>query len=259
MSKEKYQIPRKAEAICLTILLHDLKCYDDELSKKAEDIKGLVLKMRNTRNVFVTLFNLKDAMNSIRIQSLPEFSNSTRELRRDLELIVHIRNKGVGHLDRTLLERAAQWTPELFLTSSQGDNDYITFLSYKALLEAAINSYLNDEGEQKTFLTEIDFLYPPNAEQFFSFLSKTVKKSISWIESALEIIKSEILLHGHGKIPEMGAIAGKTNFNLKEESDFSFDENDLNARLAKAIEELRNMGVDEEALEMLKRKAFSPN
>ena len=74
-------------------------------------------------------------MNRIRIEGDEDFVSQTRSLRRELEFIVHIRNKGVGHLDRSLLERAAQWTPEIFLSSSKEKDDYLIFLSYKAVLE----------------------------------------------------------------------------------------------------------------------------
>lgn len=253
MSKEIYQISRKSDFICLTIFLHDLKCFDGELSEAVENIDDLARKLRNARNVFVSLHNLKDSMNIIRINGEAQFSSETRSLRRDLDFIVHIRNKGVGHLDRTLLERAAQWTPELFHVNSHGNNDYLTFLSYKAVLESTINSYLNENGEQKVFKTEIDFLYPPNANQFFGFLSDIVKRSIVWLENAREIIRSEINLHSDDKNKEMGVIAGQTNFNLKEESDFAFREEDVNKYIASMIEEMRENGTEEEIIAFLEK------
>jgi len=256
LSKEKYQIPRKSDFICLTILLHDLKCFDEELSEGIKNIGTLARKMRNTRNVFVSLHNLKDSMNRIRVDGEAQFVSNTRSLRRDLDFIAHIRNKGVGHLDRVLLERAAQWIPELFHVSSHKNDDYLTFFSYKAVLESTINSYLNEDGEQKVFNTEIDFLYPPNAEQFFSFLSDIVKRSITWLENAREIIKSEIDLHSDVQIKEMGAIAGQTNFNLKEESCFAFSEEEMKKRIATAIKKMREMGTEEKIIQFLENKAL---
>ncbi|MEH6633808.1 MAG: hypothetical protein V7776_23710, partial [Halopseudomonas aestusnigri] len=129
MSKETYQIPRKSDFICLTILLYDLKCFDEELAETIEDIDTLSHKMRSTRNVFVSLHNLKDSMNRIRVDGEEQFTSKTRVLRRELEFIVHIRNKGVGHLDRALLERAAQWTPSLFHERSRDNDDYLVLLS----------------------------------------------------------------------------------------------------------------------------------
>lgn len=256
MSKEKYQIPRKSDFIYMTILLHDLKCFDEELSEGVEDIASLTHKMRNTRNVFVSLHNLKDSMNRIRLDGEAQFVLDTRSLRRDLDFIVHIRNKGVGHLDRTLLERAAQWSPEIFHVNSHGNNDYLNFLSYKAVLESTINSYLNEDGEQKVFKTEIDFLYPPNAEQFFEFLSDVVKRSINWLENSREIIRSEIEFYSDDKVQEMGAIAGQTNFNLKDESDFTFSDEEMRKRIAAALEKMREIGTEEKVVQFLENKVL---
>jgi len=256
LSKDKYQIPRKSDFICLTILLHDLKCFDEELSSEIDGIEVLANKMRNTRNVFVSLHNLKDSMNRIKINGGEQFVAKTRALRKDLDFIVHIRNKGAGHLDRTLLERAAQWTPELFNEISQDNDDYLIFLSYKAVLESTINSYLNEEGEQKVFNTEIDFLYPPNAEQFFNFLSSIVKRSIMWVEAARNIVKSEIKFHSSDMIKEMGAIAGKTSFDLKGDSDFTFSEEAAKEQEALAIEKMREMGTDEKIIGFLENNVF---
>ena len=121
-------------------------------------------------------------------------------------------------------------------------------------MESTINSYLNEDGEQKVFKTEIDFLYPPDAEQFFGFLSSIVKQSISWLVSALEIIKSEIKLHSGNKVKEMGSIAGKTNFNLKDESNYTFSEEEMRESIVSVIEKFREMGTDEKVIEFLENK-----
>ena len=255
MSKEKYQIQRKSDFICLTILLHDLKCFDEELSEPTKDIDAIINKMRNARNVFVSLHNLKDSMNRIRIHGgEAQFISETRRLRRDLDFIVHIRNKGVGHLDRTLLERAAQWVPELFHVNSYENDNYLTFMAYKAVLESAINSYLNEKGKQKVFETEIDFFYPPNAEQFFIFLSDIVKRSIAWLETMRDAVGEEINLHSDDMVKEMSAVAGGTNFNLEEESYFEFSEEEMKNRIVSVIERIREMGIEESSIKLLENR-----
>lgn len=253
MSKDKYQIPRKSDFICLTILLHDLKSYDKELGEEIKDLDTLTNKMRNTRNVFVSLHNLKDCMKRVRIDGNEDFIKETRILRRELEFIVHIRNKGVGHLDSTLLERAAQWIPEIFYKNTQENEGYITFHSYKAVMESTINSYLNEEGQQKVFKTEIDFNYPPDANQFFEFLSAIVYRSMKWLEIARKIVKSEINFHSDEQIKEMGAIAGQTNFDLKDESSFIFSEGEMKKRIDIAIEKLQEIGTDDKVIELLEK------
>jgi hypothetical protein len=254
LSKEKYQIPRKSDFICLSILQHDLKCFDSDLSKPGKDTEGLIFKLRNSRNVFVSLHNLKDSMNRIRIDGNAKFVSETRLLRKELKFISHIRNKGVGHLDRSLLERAAQWAPQIFQEKSKDFDEYITFECYRAVIESSINSYLNEDGEQKIFDTEIDFLYPPNADQFFEFLSGIVKNSIEWLNKALEIIRSEIHFHTDDQIGELGAIAGKTNFDLDENSVLLFSEDDVRSSILCAIEKMREMGTDEKIISFMENE-----
>lgn len=59
--------------------------------------------------------------------------------------------------------------PQIFARDSQGKDEYIAFECYRAVLESAINSYLNEDGDQKVFYTEINFLYPPNQKCFMIF------------------------------------------------------------------------------------------
>ncbi len=255
-NKEKYQIPRKSDFICLTILSHDLSCFDKELETPANDMDGLLHKLRNTRNVFVSLHNLKDSMNRIKIDGDDTFIQKTRILRRELEFITHIRNKGVGHLDGNLLERSAQWMPQIFYKKSTINDKFIIFECYRAVMEAAINSYLNEDGEQKFFKTEIDFLYPPNAEQFFNFLAAIVKNSLIWINDSLAFIRSEITFHSSDKFRELGAIAGKTNFNLNEESDFTFCEEEVKPILDAAIAKMQEIGANPEIIDFIRKKLY---
>lgn len=224
MDKDKYQIPRKSDFICLTILLDDLKSYRAALDRPEQTKDGFVTTLRNTRNVFVSLHSLRESMNRIRLSGDDSFVAESRALRKELDFIAHIRNKGVGHLDRDLLERAAQWMPQIFAKDSQEKDEYIAFECYRAVLETAINSYLNEDGDQKVFDTEIDFLYPPNQKQFYYFLGSIIENAINWLSRAREMVKSEIKFHSVDMTQELGAIAGQTNFNLKEDSKFYYNE-----------------------------------
>lgn len=248
MTKDKYQIPRKSDFICLTILLDDLKSYRDALNNSEQSKHGFIATLRNTRNVFVSLHNLRDSMKRIRLVGGESFVARSRKLRKELDFIAHVRNKGVGHLDRGLLERAAQWMPQIFSEESQSNDEFITFECYRAILEAAINSYLNEKGEQKVFETEIDFLYPPNQKQFYDFLGRVIEDAVAWLESAQAMVKSEINFHPRDEALEMGAIAGQTSFNLDENSSFSYSEKDAIDRLASIPEKMRKMGVDEKTI-----------
>ena len=121
----------------------------------------------------------------------------------------------------------------------------------------SINSYLNEEGVQKIFGTEVDFLYPPNAKQFFEFLSETVNRSIKWLEDGREFIKSEIEFHSDEKVQEMAAIAGQTSFDLHDESDFSFSQEDTRKRLEAAIEGMKEIGAEDRVIEFIEEKLLN--
>jgi hypothetical protein len=254
LTKDKYQIPRKSDFICLTILLDDLINYRDALDRPEQSKDGFITTLRNTRNVFVSLHNLRDSMNRIRLVGDESFLAKSRALRKELNFIAHIRNKGVGHLDRDLLERAAQWMPQIFSEESLDKDEFITFECYRAILEAAINSYLNEDGGQKVFDTEIDFLYPPNQKQFYDFLGRIIADAINWLEIAQTMVKSEISFHSVDMAQELGAIAGQTNFNLKESSEFSYGENKTKERLSSFPEKMREIGADEKVIQFFEEQ-----
>lgn len=253
MNKKKYDIPEKANFIRLTILMHDLVCYDKALQEPITDKESLVQKFRNTRNVFVSLHNLRDALSDIQVDRDREFTSKTRALRRELEFVGHVRNKGVGHLDKKLLERAAQWMPQIFYESSKDNEEYITFECYRAVLEASINSYLNELEEQKVFSSEIDLLYPSDAKRFFEFLSHTVNDSISWLSEAREKVKSKINFHSQDQVKKLGVIAAQTSFNLQGESNLDVSEEETKDRLIFVIDKLREFGADEKVIEFITR------
>jgi hypothetical protein len=222
LSKEKYQIKEKATYLCLSIIQHDLECLDEDLRVPTNDLKAFIGKLRSTRNVFVTLNNLYDLLRQGGIRGDAEFQNHTRELRKKLGFINHVRNKSVGHIDFVLSERAVQWTPQLFLEDSRENSEYRIFESYRALLEASINSFLTEGGRQKVFGHEIDLIYPPDRIKFYKFLEDVVTESIAWLRHAIKVVESGINFYTRESIEEFGAIAGKTSFDLKNDSEFEY-------------------------------------
>lgn len=157
MSSEKYQIGKKADFLCVTILLDDLKTFDEALSQPITDLESLIFKLRNTRNIFISLHNLKDIIKDIRVIGDKNFVVQTRTLRKKLEFINHIRNKAVGHLDRKLLERAVQWSPKIFYEGSNSPARARVFESYRAVLEASINSFWTGVANKKNLELKLIF------------------------------------------------------------------------------------------------------
>ena len=187
--------------------------------------------------------NLYDLLKKGRVRGDEEFQERTRKLRKKLGFINHIRNKSVGHMDFLLAERAAQWAPQLFMGLSKENSEYRIFESYRALIEASINSFLTEDGRQKIFDHEIDLVYPPDNKEFYRFLADIVTESIDWVRMAIQVVESGINFHDQESIEELGAIAGQTNFDLKKDSEFEYKPEEKEQVIRNAIEKLREIGA----------------
>lgn len=240
--------------MCLSVIQHDLECFDEHLRVPTSDIKSITSKLRNTRNVFVSLNNLFDFLKNGRVRGDEEFQKRTRALRKKLGFIKHVRNKSVGHIDFVLAERAVQWAPQLFLEDAKDNAEYRIFESYRALIEASINSFLTEDGRQKVFDHEIDLFYPPDNKEFYNFLDNVVTDSIVWVRLAIQVVKSEINFHNHESIEEFGAIAGQTSFDLKADSELEYRPEEKESVIRNAIEKLREIGADERVIHYLESK-----
>lgn len=254
MSKEKYQIKEKAKYLCLTIIQHDLECLDEDLRAPTNDLKAHIRKLRITRNFFITLNNLNDLLKQGGIRGDAEFQSHTRKLRKKLGFINHVRNKSAGHIDFVLSERTVQWMPQLFMESSRENYEYRIFESHRALLEASINSFVTEDGQQKVFGHEIDLVYPPDRLEFYEFLEGVVTESIAWLRHATQVVESDINFHTLDSAEELGAIAGKTNFDLKNDSEFEYSPEEKEPVIRNAIEKLREIGADERVIRYLESK-----
>ncbi len=63
MEEDKYQITEKANFINLLLLEDEIKHFDIILSKQVKNISDWQEKLRTTRAVFMTLYNVKDVTN----------------------------------------------------------------------------------------------------------------------------------------------------------------------------------------------------
>ena len=254
MTEKKYQITTKSYYINLLLLIDELQYFDELLSKKITDSESWLIKLRATRSVFLALNNVKDSSEKIRVDSSQEFVTKTRTLRKNLAFANHFRNKGIGHLDDTLLKRAVQWSPHLFHETSKDNKTFKLIESQRTIIEACINSFIDQEGIQKIFGTEIDLMYPPNAESFFGHLNKLVLDSLAWLEEASNILLNSIEHHSDDEARELGAIAGQTNFNLNEESTFNYSLEEHREVITKTLKSLEEIGADSQVIELIKEK-----
>lgn len=171
---------------------------------------------RQLKNGFLAYSLLNDALKSLSIYAAgdDDMSKKLKNLKSKLEFMNHLRNKCSGHLDDDLLAKAIQWAPSLF-TKKTMNSDHQMLIVYKTLLESAINSYLDNNNNQKYFNTEIDLAYPPNWKLFIEFMSETSRESLCFLDSVIEKIKSQLELITSMEDLYLQAIkAGQTDFNL---------------------------------------------
>jgi len=254
MTEESYQITTKAHYINLLLLRDELQHFDKLLGETILDSGSWLTKLRTTRSVFLTLNNVKDASNRIRIEGSNEFAVKTRNLKKSLLFANHFRNRGIGHLDDTLLKRAVQWSPQLFYEESKDSEDFKIIEAQRTIIESCINSFIDKEGKVKIFKTEIDLMYPPDAKLFFSYLSKLVNETLEWLSEAIGIIFTDIKHHSDAEIKELAAIAGQTNFNLKEESTFNYSSEECKIKFSNALKMMEELGADPSTLEFLRKE-----
>lgn len=254
MAEDKYQIATKAQYINLLLLKDELQYFDEALSQAICNSDSWLAKLRATRSVFLTLNNVKDAADRIQIKGGDEFVAKTRSLRKNLVFANHFRNRGIGHLNDTLLKRAVQWSPQLFYEASKDNEVFKIIEAHRTIIESCINSFVDNDGVQKIFGTEIDLMYPPNAKEFYDYLSRIVNESLSWLSEAIAILFESTDHHTNEEIRELAAIAGKTNFDLKGESDLNYSSEESEVSFYKAIEALEEQGADPKILDFLRER-----
>lgn len=252
MNKQKYQITEKSNYLNLLILIDELKSYHKFLSDEISDIDSWIMKLKNTRNVFISLNNVLDIMNKINLNLSDDYTKFSRNLKKELAFANHFRNRASGHLNEILLERAVQWSPQIFSLISKENEKYKIAEAHRVIIEACTNSFIDHEGKQKVFNTEIDLMYPPDAKLFFIHLQKLITESLEWLTISAESILSNIRHHTDDEIQELAAIAAKTNFNLKEESQYSYSLEEQKVQLAKVIQELEKIGAEKEIIKLIK-------
>lgn len=255
MNKAEYQIIEKAKYLQLLILTDELQSYHDLLLQEVTDINDWSRKLRNVRNVFLSLNNVKDAMDRINLNTSKDYISLSRNLKKKLLFANHFRNRAVGHLNEALLERSVQWSPQLFYSELKENEQFKVSEAHRVIIEACINSFVDQNGKQKLFNGEIDLMYPPDAKLFFDYLYELVTESIEWLQSTSEFILSNIKHHNESEMKEMSIIAGQTNFNLKEDSSYKIPSLiEQKEHLNKIIIGLKKIGADEEVIEFIQEQ-----
>lgn len=143
---------------------------------------------------FIPLNLLKESLPSFKIycKENPELDAQYKKLNKDLEFINHLRNKVSGHLSDEALDKMIQWNPDIYDEFTKTSAAFQEFHIYRAMLEVAVNSYLDEKGRQKQFGTDIDFQIPSEWKKFYDYLLNTVNTAICFLKSVQDIIRPNI-------------------------------------------------------------------
>lgn len=180
---------------------------------KDKDLQECFRLLKNGFLAYSTLGELLKTFSKYTVGN-ESLSKKMKELRPKLDFMGHLRNKCTGHLDDILIDKAIQWEPSLFSKASLESEHHI-YLVYKTLLESAINSYIDENGDQKYFHSEIDLFYPPNWDAFIKFMSDSETESLDFLDEIITTIKPHIvMIENKEDLFLQALIAGQTDFRL---------------------------------------------
>lgn len=182
------------------------------MSNELKLLKSLILRndleetrtVINTNGLHPSIAHIKTAC--IAFHNLLEFERTLRPLYKAhgelgagfndfkpaVEFFAYLRNKFAGHVADELLAKTIEWKPEVLLSlKSEQNADIILFYNF-ALLETAINTYVDQAGAHKIFESDTDFGYPPDAERFTSFLLTTIDHASDYLTGIEAVLKHSI-------------------------------------------------------------------
>jgi len=248
------QIDAKKAYLTMLLTLDDITASTEMMIDVRNDADSLLSYFRNFRFLVITLTNLTDNLNQIErsLNALGFKSSNMSQLRRKLDFIKHIRNKGVGHLDAKLLEKSIQWQPSLFNLEMKGNLIPSAIFSNIAVLELAINSYVKESGEHKVFSSFIDFAYPPDFKEITEHILAVSQDCVDYMARRLEFLEANIKYYEPSERLHTSSVAANTDFNLKTPIDYSYNESDSLGRLQDSLERLCDLIESDEEREKIR-------
>lgn len=167
---------------------------DLEETKVVLQDKGLFLSIAHLKTAFISFHNLIKYESSIKSLYKENRESGTlyKDFKVEVDFFAYLRNKFAGHLTEELISKTIEWKPEILISLKERHTpDIILFYNF-ALLETAINTYVNEDDSHKIFENETDFMYPPNVERFTKRLIETIEKAIVFLETFEAILKNKI-------------------------------------------------------------------
>lgn len=190
------------------LLLKEIEFFSDHLFKKEEydknpekAIKQYIDEQIYLKYDFLPLNLLRESISSFNsyCENNDILTDKKRKLNKELEFINHLRNKVSGHLSDEAIDKMVQWIPEIYDENAKQIAAYQEYQIYRGLLEVAINSFQDADGNQKQFGKEIDIQIPEYRNLFFDYLLETVNDAINFLECIQDIIRPNLVYFGYPK------------------------------------------------------------
>lgn len=198
------------------LLRADLVEIDKEFSKNSplKDMSNMLL----IKHAFLTIANFVDFELTVRglYKEHNELSQSYKEFSKEYEFAKYLRNKFVGHIKPELIEKSIEWRPELRYSLQRVDEDKVMFIFNIFILETAINTYVDSNGNHKLFdYRDTDLMYPPDLKEFMIFLTNIIRSAIKYLTDLSLILKKDIeILDPEKQNIKHWIAAGNTEFKF---------------------------------------------
>jgi len=136
-------------------------------------------------------------------------------LKERVKFFSYLRNKFIGHVATELVEKALEWKPEIRISLHEEYDPKLILLYNWALLETAINSYVDQSGNHKIFASETDLNYPRDNKRFRDILIATIDEAADFMADADTILRAEIPeVEGFWHAIRLYLKAGRTKFEF---------------------------------------------
>lgn len=190
------------------ILLKEIEFFSDHLFIKDEydkdpqkAIKQYIDEQIYLKYDFLPLNLLRESISSFNsyCENNDKLTEKKRKLNKELEFINHLHNKVSGHLSDEAIDKRVQWIPEIYDENAKQNTTYQEYQIYRGLLEVAINSYQDTDGNQKQFGKEIDIQIPKYKKLFDDYLLETVNDAINFLECIQDVIRPNLIYFEYPK------------------------------------------------------------
>jgi len=156
---------------------------------KADDTKGWL----SFKQMVISLSQIQELEKMLRplYKEHEDLSTGFKNIKKDLEFVVYIRNKFASHSLQGLMNKTFEWRPETISMVST-DHETMPLLLNLFVLETAINTYVTREGKHKHFESNTDLVYQPDFLRFMEFVDTIVDESVEYLEGLLAFFDEQV-------------------------------------------------------------------